>query len=160
VLGLFLTLCTCLGFYFLAARVRRAVGARSPSHRARALTLTPTPRQCRPLEEWAFDFERHSLELTDVSIQQRMLSSRLLSAVVMPLVGHVRLCDVDRDLERGVASVLGAQTGYFQGPYAAELWLGFLHWSRCQAGPPHEATVWEPLIAEVERRARQFRNGE
>jgi hypothetical protein len=120
----------------------------------------PTPRQQRPLEEWAFDFERHSLELTDVSIQQRMLSSRLLSAVVMPLVGHVRLCDVDRDLERGVASVLRAQTSYFQGPYAAELWLGFLHWSRCQAGPPHEPTVWEPLIAELERRGREDGHGE
>ena len=157
-LGLSLTICICLGFYCFASRIRRAVAARRPWHRARALTLTPTPRQCRPLEEWAFDFERHSLELTDVSIQQRMLSSRLLSAVVMPLVGHVRLCDVDRDLERGVASVLRAQTGYFQGPYAAELWLGFLHWSRCQAGPPHEATVWEPLIAELERRSRQDRH--
>lgn len=156
VVGLFLTLCACLGLYFLAPHVRRAVGARGSFYRARA--LTPTPRRRRALEEWAFDFERHTLELTNVSTEQKMLSSRLLSGVVMPLVGHVRLCDVDRDLERGVASVLRAQTGYYLGPYAAELWLGFLHWSRCQAGPPHEATVWQPLIADHTRRGRQDRH--
>jgi hypothetical protein len=155
-LDLLFILCACYGLYCIGAPIWRSVVARRPGQRAHA--LTPTPRQLRPLEQWAFDFERDSLEVTCTSPEQKTRASYLLSQVVMPLVGHVRLCDVDRDIERGVASVLRAQTDLYYADYAAELWHGFLRWSRCQAGPLEESTVWEPLIAALE--GRQSRDKE
>ena len=150
--SLLLICCSCCGLYCVIARTWRAAGVRRPWRHARA--LTPTPGYLRPLEHWAFDFERDTLELTTISSGQKTLASHLLSQLVVPLVGHVRLCDVDRDLERGVAAVLRAQTGIYHADYAAELWHGFLRWSRCQAGAPQESTVWQPLIAELERRGQ------
>ena len=154
--GLFLILCSCCGLGCLIVRAWRAAGVRLPWRDAHA--LTPTPRYLRPLEQWAFDFERETLELTAVSPAQKALASHLLSQLIVPLIGHVRLCDVDTDLERGVASVLRAQPGSYQTDYAAELWHGFLYWSRCRAGPAQEPTVWHPLIAEIEHRYRQCRD--
>jgi hypothetical protein len=152
VFRLFLIFCAYGGLGYVVVRVWRTIGRRGPWSNARG--LTPTPRHLRPLEQWAFDFERDIIEAPAISSGQKARASDLLSQLVVPLVGHVRLCDVDRDLEQGVASVLRAQLGLHQGDYAAELWHGFLHWSRCQAGPSQEATVWDPLIAELERRLR------
>ena len=113
VFGLFLIFCAYGGLGYVVVRVWRTIGRRRPWSNARG--LTPTPRHLRPLEQWAFDFERDLIEAPAISSGQKTRASDLLSQLVVPLVGHVRLCDVDRDLEKGVASVLRAQIGTHRG---------------------------------------------
>ena len=99
------------------------------------LPHAPTASELRRLSDWAFDYERMLLETT-VTAAQRGRALHVLSRLITPLVGHVRLCDVDDELARSVGHVVAAQLHGRDGEYAVCLWWHFLRWARLQAAPP------------------------
>lgn len=149
VIELFLILGGCYALYCGAPWLRRLFAEAVPT---RATDLpAPTPDSLRRLAEWAFDFERDLLERRALSSEQKRLVGSLLTEVVMPLIGHVRLCNVDAELERAVATVLRVQVGWLQGDYVVEVWLTFLSWSRKQAGMHGASTLGHSLAARPDR---------
>lgn len=146
---LFLILGGCYAFYCGAPWLRRFLAEAVPTRAADV--PAPTPDSLRRLAEWAFDFERDLLERRDLSPEQKRLVGSLLTEVVMPLIGHMRLYNVDAELERAVATVLRVQVGWLQGDYAVEVWLTFLSWSRKQAGMPAGSNSRHALAARRHR---------
>jgi hypothetical protein len=149
VIELFLILSGCYALRYGAPRLRRLVVEAVPT-RAADLPV-PTPASLRQLAVWAFDFERDLLERRDLSPERKRLFGSLLTEVVVPLIGHVRLCSVDAELERAVATVLRAQVGWLQGDYVVEVWLTFLNWSRQQAGMHGASNLGHALAARRQR---------
>jgi hypothetical protein len=149
VIELFLILGGCYALHHGAPLLRRLLAEAVPT---RAVDVpAPTPDSLRRLAEWAFDFERDLLERRGLSPEQKRLFGSLLTEVVMPLIGHVRLCNVDAELEHAVATVLRVQVGWLQGDYVVEVWLTFLIWSRKQAGMPAASNFGHALAARRHR---------
>jgi hypothetical protein len=149
VIELFLILGGCYALHHGAPLLRHLLAEAVPARAAAA--PAPTSASLRPLAAWAFDFERDLLERRDLSPEQKRLFGSLLTEVVVPLIGHVRLCSVDVELERAVATVLRTQVGWLQGDYVVEVWLTFLSWSRQQAGMPATSNSQHALAARRQR---------
>lgn len=99
------------------------------------LPVAPTAGQLRTVAAWAFDYERLIIETTDAGGGQRDRALHTLSRLIVPLIGHVRLADVDDELVRSVRRVLTAQLEGVQAEYAGQLWTHFVGWSRYHAAP-------------------------
>jgi hypothetical protein len=119
------------------------------------LPAAPTADELRPLSAWAFDYERLVLE-TDATVAQRDHAFHILSRLIVPLVGHVRLCDVDDELVPSVRRVLAAQLQGAEAAYAGRLWTHFVGWSRYYAAPPSRRNIWLMLDPDVERVYDEF----
>lgn len=83
----------------------------------------------RTLWECAFDYEREVIEDTEASDWARDKALCCLNKLILPLMGHVRMCDIDRQLEHGYAAVLWAQ---FDDYRPAHVWHDFLRVTRAR----------------------------
>lgn len=104
-----------------AALSRASAGCTAPSSPG-ALPDT------RTVADAAFDYCRWVIEpetMASDETKQRALS--YVQQLIVPLVGHVRLEDVDRDLEHGVCHVLHAQVEDWR---PAHVWRDLLRVSR------------------------------
>lgn len=110
----------------------------------------PTAEESRPLFDWIFDYERLILETSDATEAQRDRALHILSRLVGPLVGHVRLCDVDNELLRSVRRVLAEQFQGAEAAHAGLLWTHFVGWSRYRAAPPSRRHIWLLLDPDVD----------
>lgn len=83
----------------------------------------------RTLWEVAFDYEREVIDpqMCFASDEARERGLRYLNHLILPLVGHVRMCDVDEELEKGVGVTLWHQADDY-GP--THVWKDFLRVTR------------------------------
>jgi hypothetical protein len=131
-----------------ALRAAEQSPARPPA--APSLPAAPTSGELRNLSAWAFDYERLIIEVEDAGDGQRERALHILSMIVT-LVGHVRLCDVDDDLVRSVRRMLATVLEGVEAAYAGRLWAHFVGWSRYHAAPEATRTIWLFLDADVDR---------
>lgn len=95
----------------------------------------PSAGELLPLADWVFDYERMMIT-TDSPPVERERALRVLSLLVVPLVGHVRVCELDDELVRSVDRVLKAQLPPNHAPVAEHTWGHFVGWVRYYAAPP------------------------
>jgi hypothetical protein len=115
------------------SRARRPESAPPP---ARPPTPLPIAPELCPLRDAAFDYERLVLEMSaQAPVAECEHALHVISHLIVPLVGHVRVCDLDDELVRSVERVLAAQLSGERGAYAALLWKQFADWSRERAEP-------------------------
>jgi hypothetical protein len=116
----------------------------------------PTAGELSALSAWAFDYERLIIEVEDERDGQRDRALAILTRSIVPLVGHVRLADVDDELVRSVRRVLAAQLEGVEAAYAGRLWTHFVGWSRYHAAPSVKRNIWLLLDPDVERVFDEF----
>lgn len=81
------------------------------------------------LAEVAFEYERALLEVeTAAATKERALA--VISQIIVPLMGHVRLNDVSPELEEGVRLVIAAQVN---DDWPGGVWADMVRWGRSQA---------------------------
>lgn len=110
----------------------------------------PSSGELRTVREWAFDYERMLLE-DALPARQRDRLIHLVSRQVVPLVGQVRVCDLDDDLVRSVGHVLAVQAGDGEARYVARAWAHIAGWVRYHAAPPERRNIWTLLDPDVLR---------
>ena len=97
---------------------------------------TPSTGELRLLAEWAFDYERMVIASDDATRAQREHALYVVSRLIVPLVGRVRVCEVDDELVRSVRRVLAVQLREDQAADAGLVWTHFIGWVRYAAAPP------------------------
>lgn len=118
---------------------------------APSLPAAPTSGELRNLSAWAFDYERLIIEVEDAGDDQRERALHILTQMIVPLVGHVRLADVDDELVRSVRRMLATVLEGVEAAYAGRLWTHFVGWSRYHAAPAATRTIWLFLDADLDR---------
>lgn len=110
----------------------------------------PSAGELLPLADWVFDYERMMIASESPPVE-RERALRVLSLLVVPLVGHVRVCELDDDLVRSVDRVLKAQLRPNHAPVAERAWAHFVGWMRYHAAPPERRNMWtfDPEIGRV-----------
>lgn len=110
----------------------------------------PSAGELLPLADWAFDYERMMISSESPPVE-RERALRVLSLLVVPLVGHVRVCELDDELVRSVRRVLTAQLRPNHAPVAERTWTHFVGWVRYHAAPPERRNRWTLLDPELGR---------
>jgi hypothetical protein len=110
----------------------------------------------RSVADWAFDYERMVIAAADASPALREEALHVVSRLAVPLVGHVRLCQLDDELVASVRRVLAAQLPDERARPAARIWTHFVGWARYHAAPPERRNIWTLLDPEVERVYDEF----
>ena len=95
----------------------------------------PSAGQLRPLADWAFDYGRMLLESTALGARERDHALHSLQRLIVPLIGHVRLCDIDDELLLGARRVVACQLDDPEGAYVSSLCVHFVSWARRQSIP-------------------------
>jgi hypothetical protein len=108
----------------------------------------PSAGELLTLKQWAFDYERALLEEA-MPQAERDRAIRLISREVVPLVGQVRVVDIDDELIRSVGHVLAVQAGEGDARYVARAWAHFVGWVRYYAVPPERRNIWDFLDPSV-----------
>lgn len=141
------------------SREQRADGPPTP---ADPVTLksppAPSAGELVPLADWAFDYERMMITSESPPVE-RERALRVLSLLVVPLVGHVRVCELDDELVRSVGRVLKAQLSPNHAPVAERTWTHFVDWVRYHAAPPERRNRWTVLDPELGRVYDDFTDG-
>lgn len=112
----------------------------------------PSAGELLPLADWVFDYERMMITSESPPVE-RERALRVLSLMVVPLVGHVRVCELDDELVRSVDRVLKAQLRPNHAPVAERAWAHFVGWMRFHAAPPERRNMWalfDPEIGSVD----------
>jgi hypothetical protein len=104
----------------------------------------PSAGELLTLKQWAFDYERLLLE-SDLPARERDRLIRLVSREVVPLIGQVRICDLDDELVRSVGHVLAVRAGGGDARYVARAWAHFVGWVRYHAAPEERRNIWTLL---------------
>lgn len=102
------------------------------------------------LSDWAFDYER-MLIASEMAPVERDQALRVVNQLVVPLVGHLRVCELDDDLVRSVRRVVVVQVHPVQARYVTKVWAHFVGWVRYEAAPPERRNIWTSLDPEVTR---------
>jgi hypothetical protein len=109
----------------------------------------PSPGELLPIRDWAFEYER--MVLSDMAGAERERAIQLVSRFVVPLVGHLRVCELNDELVRSFGHVLAAQAGPDQARYVARRWAHLVGWVRYQAAPPERRNIWMFLDPAVDQ---------
>ena len=109
----------------------------------------PSPGELLPIRDWAFEYER--MVLSDMAGAERERAIQLVSRFVVPLVGHLRVCELSDELVRSFGHVLAAQAGPDQARYVARRWAHLVGWVRYQAAPPERRNIWMFLDPAVDQ---------
>lgn len=132
---------------------------RKPASLAPTLPDAPSDGELRSLADWAFEYERMVIASRAATAAQRDQALHLVSHLIVPLVGHVCVCELDDELVRSVRRVLAVQLREDQAPYAARVWTHFVGWARYQAAPLERRNIWTFLDADVLRLYDEFTDG-
>ena len=117
---------------------------------------TPSTGELRLLAEWAFDYERMVIASSDATRAQREHALYVVSRLIVPLVGRVRVCEVDDELVRSVRRLLAVQLREDQGADAGRVWTHFVGWVRYAAAPPERRNNRLSLGPDVTRAYNEF----
>ena len=133
----------------LLALIAYVLRRRRPSPSGWAEPLLPiAPRRHRfgdlTIADVVFEYERAILGLEEVTEHTKDRAMWALSRVIVPLVGHVRLDDVNADMESGVRAVLVAQLED-EGDWLGRVWDDLIRWGRWHFTPPRERNLWHRL---------------
>lgn len=160
----------CAVYYGLYRLARRFVGVRAkpkpavePADRETAAPIgseppLPSRGELLTLREWAFEYERMVIA-SETVLAQRERSLYLVSRLIVPLVGHVRVCELDDELVRSVGHVLATNAREEQARYVARGWAHFVGWVRYNAAPAERRNIWTLLDPEVMRVYDEFTDG-
>ena len=118
----------------------------------------PSAGELLPLREWAFNYERWLLAELPPAEADRAI--RLISRSVVPLVGNVRICDLDDETVRCIGHVLAVQAGKADARYVARAWAHFIGLVRYSAAPPERRNIWDFLDPAVLQRYDEFTDEE
>jgi len=118
----------------------------------------PSGGELLTLREWAFEYERMVIG-SETSIARRERALHLVSRLIVPLVGHVRVCELDDELVRSIGHVLAIHARKDQARCVARGWAHFVGWVRYQAAPPERRNIWTLLDADVLRVYDEFIDG-
>jgi hypothetical protein len=154
------------GLYRLIRRLRRSrntgtSASWSPAGTQPApqpeLPASPAPStgELATIADWAFDYER-AVIAADVPPSQADRTLYAINRLVVPLVGHVRICELDDELVRSVSRVLAAQLREDQAREAAQIWVRFVGWARYHAAPAERRNIWTLLDPQVQRTYDEF----
>jgi hypothetical protein len=162
-------LIVCAFYYGLYRLVRRLVRVRvepeppvAPAGRETAAPVGPEPPvpsagELLTLREWAFEYERMVIASETVSLH-RERALHLVSRMIIPLVGHVRVYELDDELVRSVGHVLAVKAPG-EARYVARGWAYFVGWVRYHAAPAERRNIWTLLDADVLRVYDEFTDG-
>lgn len=147
-----LLLCLLYGVYRLIVEVRKRRPGQEPAVPVAVPTTAapvavevnpaPTAGELLSISDWAFDYER-ALIGTAGSVADREERLHVVSRLIVPLVGHLRLCDVDDELVRSVRRGLIAQLEGERGGRASRICTHFIAWARYYAAPPTRRKTWQ-----------------
>jgi hypothetical protein len=163
-------LIVCATYYVLYRLARRFVGVRAKpesavelAHREATAPIGPEPPapsggELLTLREWAFEYERMVIA-SETAPAQRERYLYLVSRLIVPLVGHVRVCELDDELVRSVGHVLAVNAREDQARYVARGWAHFVGWVRYYAAPAERRNIWTLLDADVLRVYDEFTDG-
>jgi hypothetical protein len=113
----------------------------------------------RLLADWAFDYERMVIASSEATQAQREHALYTVTRLIVPLVGRVRVCEVDDELVRSVRRVLAVQLRLDQAADAGRVWTHFIGWVRYAAAPPERRNIWLYLDPDVARAYDEFTDG-
>jgi hypothetical protein len=116
----------------------------------------PSAGELLPLREWAFNYERWLLAELPPAEADRAI--RLISRSVVPLVGNVRISDIDDETVRSIGHVLALQAGAGDARYVARAWAHCIGLIRYSAAPPERRNIWTLLDPAVLQRYDEFKN--
>jgi hypothetical protein len=158
-------------FYYGLYRLWRSVVRRRAERRALAQPSqreadeslgrqppTPSAGELMTLREWAFEYERMVIT-SEASPALRERYLHLVSRVIVPLVGTLRVCELDDELVRSVGHVLAINVRYGDKRAAARAWAHFVGWVRYHAAPPERRNIWTLLDPDVMRVYDEFTDG-
>jgi hypothetical protein len=166
-----LRLLVVFGFYYALYRLARRSPRRAREIRKVDVELVaplagrpmspeppaPSAGELLPLRDWLFDYERWLLAELPPAEADRAI--RLISQSVMPLVGDVRVCDLDDEAVRSVGHALALQAGDANARYVARAWAHCIGLVRYSAAPPERRSVWTLLDPAVLQRYDEFTEG-
>lgn len=110
----------------------------------------------RAIADWAFDYERLVIASGAGTAAVRDHALHVISRLIVPLIGHVCVYQLDDELVRSVRRVLVAQVRKDQAPFLASIWMHFVGWMRYHAAPPERRNICVFFDADGVRRSDEF----